>query len=337
MLAPFRGHFLSALLSALVAVGVMASACGSSERGFGGTSSGGPGSSGDLGGGPAVTTDDALTVEPAETLLEVGDGKPPTSASLRAFIVKKDGTKLDVTAAPKFYVDDPPGALYASFAGPTFTPGPTGVGRMVVHAKYQSLLGDAVMKLHLTKTVVVAGAPADAPTKWGGPVDALRKPTIVYPADGVMVPPNTNELEWQFEPGPGNDLMWMSFASRRACGLRQEAGKAAQIWMAAFDPEAVAQGKDGSFPVFRLPFQELGGGITSRSGSRASRARAARTRRCARAARFAKTGRAYPTSSEVSVHPRFAPAFASDQSARIRTLSKRNAAGTEVASTGHAP
>lgn len=202
-------RLMPALLVGFVAAATLA-ACGASERsGFDGASGGassGSASSGDLGGGPGVTADDTLTIDPPETLLEVGDGKPPVTASLKAFVVKKDGTKLDVTAAAKFYVDDPPGAAYGSFAGPVFTPGPSGAGRMVIHAKYQSLLGDAVMKLRLTKTVVVSGAPADAPSKFAGAADPNRKPAFVYPADGVMVPPNTNELEWQFQPGAGNDL-----------------------------------------------------------------------------------------------------------------------------------
>ena len=204
---------LPVVISGLVALAA-AAACGSSDRSsFGdgtGASSGGPGSSGDLGGGPGVTNEDALAIEPAETLLEVGDGKPPATADLKAFVVKKDGTRLDVTAAAKFYVDDPPGAAYGSFVGPKFTPAPSGAGRLVIHAKYQVLTGDAVMKLRLTKTVVASGAPADAATKFGGAADPAKKPTIAYPSDGVMVPPNTNELEWQFAPGAGNDLFEMS-------------------------------------------------------------------------------------------------------------------------------
>ncbi len=219
-------------------------ACGSTERsGFGENgpgSSGGPGG-GDLGGGPGVTNDDTLAVEPPETLLEVAEGKPLPTTSFKAFVVKKDGTRLDVTAAAKFYVDDPPGAGYGTFAGPTFTAAATGVGKMLVHAKYQSLLGDAVLKLRLTKTVVVSGAPADAASRFGGAVDASRKPSFVYPADGVMVPPNTNELEWHFQPGPGNDLFELAvkgsmidlkvyFACTKigtACGYTPDAS----VWM----------------------------------------------------------------------------------------------------------
>jgi len=54
----------------------------------------------------------------------------------------------------------------------------------------------------------------------------------------------------------GKKIMWLTFSSRRAYGLRLAAGNNAQIWMAGFDPEAAAQGKDASYPGFWLPFQE---------------------------------------------------------------------------------
>jgi TolB protein len=58
----------------------------------------------------------------------------------------------------------------------------------------------------------------------------------------------------------GKKLLWLTFSSRRAYGLRQGAGNTAQIWMAAFDPDAAAQGKDPSYPAFWLPVQELSSG-----------------------------------------------------------------------------
>ena len=58
----------------------------------------------------------------------------------------------------------------------------------------------------------------------------------------------------------GRKIMWLTFSTRRAYGLRLGARNNAQIWMAAFDPDAAAQGKDGSFRAFWLPFQEMGSG-----------------------------------------------------------------------------
>ncbi|HEY3355708.1 MAG TPA: hypothetical protein VGQ83_20825 [Polyangia bacterium] len=58
----------------------------------------------------------------------------------------------------------------------------------------------------------------------------------------------------------GKPLLWLTFSSRRAFGLALAAGTRAQLWMAAFDPEAAAAGGDGSYPAFWLPFQEPGSG-----------------------------------------------------------------------------
>jgi hypothetical protein len=56
-------------------------------------------------------------------------------------------------------------------------------------------------------------------------------------------------------------LMWFTFSSRRAMGLRPSASDAeglpvAQLWMAAFDPARAAAGDDPSMAAFWLPFQE---------------------------------------------------------------------------------
>jgi TolB protein len=52
-------------------------------------------------------------------------------------------------------------------------------------------------------------------------------------------------------------LMWFTFSSRRAYGLRLAAGAQAQLWMTAFDP---SRGADPSYPAFWMPFQELESG-----------------------------------------------------------------------------
>ncbi len=60
-------------------------------------------------------------------------------------------------------------------------------------------------------------------------------------------------------------IMWFTFSSRRHYGLNpppNQNGACGQnkgqlLWMAAIDPEAIAQGKDGSFAAFVLPFQDI--------------------------------------------------------------------------------
>ncbi|HEX8822622.1 MAG TPA: hypothetical protein VF794_22030, partial [Archangium sp.] len=69
--------------------------------------------------------------------------------------------------------------------------------------------------------------------------------------------------------GNGSDtskLMWVTFSSSRNYGLRpppvpatkDENPNGTLLWMAAVDPDKVAQGVDPSSPAFALPFQDLG-------------------------------------------------------------------------------
>ncbi len=59
--------------------------------------------------------------------------------------------------------------------------------------------------------VFVPGAPADAPTRFGGPEDTTRAPLFVYPTDNTIVPPNLQGFEVHFRPGTGNDLFEVAF------------------------------------------------------------------------------------------------------------------------------
>ena len=191
---------LSLVVIALVA------ACGSSGRGSydDGTTPPG-GSSGGIG-DPALVAEGALSIEPADTDISVEDGKPLPSVDYHAFLVHKDGSREDVTANAVFRMVQNAGPVQATFAGPKLTASPNAVGKAKVHADLKTLSGEATLRIHLKKVIVAGGAPADAATKFGGAVDPARKPSIVYPSDGVMVPPNMNEIEWHYQPGAGNDL-----------------------------------------------------------------------------------------------------------------------------------
>lgn len=149
---------------------------------------------------------DALTLEPASVVLEVKEGQPLPSVDYHAFLVHKDNSRDDVTSSVNLYLDQPANSDFGTFSKGTFTASPNGVGKTLVHAKLGTLEAGASLAVKLTKVVVLAGAPADAASKFGGAVDPARKPSFVYPDDGVMVPPNMNELEFQYRPGAGNDL-----------------------------------------------------------------------------------------------------------------------------------
>jgi hypothetical protein len=59
-------------------------------------------------------------------------------------------------------------------------------------------------------------------------------------------------------------LMWVSFSTTRAYGLRnppggntESGGRGTYLWMAGVRPESVMAGTDPSFTAFALPFQDL--------------------------------------------------------------------------------
>jgi len=196
--------WLSFALVAALLVALATSACGSSKDRTFDDGTGGPG--GQSSGGPPTLADDRIEIEPVDAVLDVADGKPVPSVDYKAFLVRQDGSRADITAAAHWSVEPRGTQTYGSFAGPKFTASPDGVGRTLVKARLNTITGQTNVILHLTKTIVADGASADAPTKFGGAVDPSKKPTIAYPSDGVLVPPNMNEIEWHFQPGPGNDL-----------------------------------------------------------------------------------------------------------------------------------
>jgi hypothetical protein len=62
---------------------------------------------------------------------------------------------------------------------------------------------------------------------------------------------------FQSKQGSGK-LFWFTVASRREPGLRAKTDDNQQLlWMFAVDPAAILAGKDGSYPGFYLPFQDL--------------------------------------------------------------------------------
>lgn len=73
---------------------------------------------------------------------------------------------------------------------------------------------DADPRPHDTE-LVVGGAPADSASRFAGMSDATRAPSIVYPSDGVVLPPNLGAFEVHFRPGAGNDLFAVTFTGDR--------------------------------------------------------------------------------------------------------------------------
>ena len=174
---------------------------GSSPSGDGGgRRDAGGGDAGDA--GDAGSTLSALAISPTAPALTVTGN----TAAVRAFTVTgtfSDGHTEDVTSQAVFSVDD---ARLGSFSGASFTSATTVAGTSFVRARLGTRSVSTAITVKLEQSVSdvppagsgLPAVPPDAKTRFGGAVDGSYKPVIVYPNDGVMVPPNVGPMEIHF-------------------------------------------------------------------------------------------------------------------------------------------
>jgi len=188
-----RGYCLPPLiLAGVVVIGV--AACSAKVTG----------TSGD-GGQPDGPSGGDLVIEPAEVSLDVTPGVAAPTQTWTA----KTSNGTDVTAMATWSVDD---AALGVFSGATFTPGTARGGTSLVRAQWQGLSGFATVhvKLHARVTDTCPGCPP-VPPDTAPACDASHNPTVVYPPNGALLPPNTNVIEVQFDQGTGNTLFEVDF------------------------------------------------------------------------------------------------------------------------------
>jgi hypothetical protein len=58
----------------------------------------------------------------------------------------------------------------------------------------------------------------------------------------------------------GGTIMFLTFSTGRAYGLRLPQGQQTQLWMIGFDPKKAKDGMDPSLPSFWFPYQDISGG-----------------------------------------------------------------------------
>ncbi|HEY3355706.1 MAG TPA: hypothetical protein VGQ83_20815 [Polyangia bacterium] len=148
----------------------------------------------------------ALTVEPADARLEIINTTPAQQRYLARGHFG-DGTARDVTAQVAFSLDD---ASLGGFDGASFTSKLT-AGSTTVRARNGAVEGTTTVTLVQITAVFTDGVPANAPALLGGAAPGGPAPAIVYPPDGVLIPPNLTLLDVQFRPGAGQDLFEVRF------------------------------------------------------------------------------------------------------------------------------
>jgi hypothetical protein len=182
-------------------------ACGGSPGGQPGD--GGLGDGTGDGPGQAIAGLQSLTVTPADATLMVGD--QPATQRYQVQGRFTDGHQEDVTDRVAFSLSVP---ALGTFQGALFTSTTQQGGRTEVQARAGSVSGTASLTLVLKRQLPIppgSGGPAlppDPGTKFGGPADASRAPTLVYPNDGVVLPPNLGRIEVHWLRGPAQNTLF---------------------------------------------------------------------------------------------------------------------------------
>src|SRR5581483_1273572 len=161
------------------------------------------------GGGPdlAINPDaiagGALMVTPPDVTLDITQG----GAAPSQVYVAKTNTGTDVSSMATWTVDD---TSLGGFSGATFTANTQHGGTTYVHATWQGLTGYATLHVKLHASITNDTCPGCPPFPPAGtpacPAGSAQTPTVIYPPNGTLVPPNMNVLETQFDQGSGNTL-----------------------------------------------------------------------------------------------------------------------------------
>ena len=133
---------------------------------------------------------------------------------MQVFTARLAGSNSDVSAGATWSVED---AGLGHMSGSTFCPSTSTGGSTHVRASYALPDGGFVVgraRVNLREHVQIGTGCSDCPSFPGGgapPCAGGAAPSLVYPPDGVLLPPNMNVLEIQFMPGQGNDLFEVVF------------------------------------------------------------------------------------------------------------------------------
>jgi hypothetical protein len=186
-----RGLHVSILV---IAVGSIGNGCSCSHNAA---------TSGDGGGGDdmsvAISGGD-IVITPADTTVDITPGGAPGTVLYFAKLMSGQ----DVTAQAAWTVDDP---SLGAFSANSFTSNVDHGGTTLVHASYNGLSGFATLHVKLHATVPsdnCPGCPPFPPDTTPMCTATAQTPTVLYPPDGTLVPPNMNVLQLQFDQGAGN-------------------------------------------------------------------------------------------------------------------------------------
>ena len=154
----------------------------------------------------------SLAVTPADQTLTVTPNVPATS-TYTVTGTFSDGHTEDVTAQVTLTVANPD---VGAFSAALFTSSSQHGGASQIVATSGTITGSTTVTVMFTASETdpsSTGLPANPQTLFGGSADAARDPSLVYPNNGVLVPPNLGKLEFHFVPGAANTVFDLTFAN----------------------------------------------------------------------------------------------------------------------------
>jgi hypothetical protein len=174
----------------------------------------------DAGGSTVIT---ALRIEPEDAVLEL-DAAEEGEQEYRVFAeLEGESGERDVTDRVVFYVPDNWHVGGFEDNGPLFTTNTTAPRGGVLTVQATAANSDGSLEqVNTSLTVRYRGTPSDprddgsgdfdvpddAADLFGGDEDAARAPLLVYPNDGVLLPPNLQRLAVHFEPGVAENTLF---------------------------------------------------------------------------------------------------------------------------------
>lgn len=153
---------------------------------------------------PDASTDvTSIEVTPDQAELVVVDGLA-AAQTFTATAHLADGSTRDVSAEALWSVDD---ASLGQFSGAAFTANGTRAGASMVRADWAGASGSAAVVVNVQGHRILGGAPANAADLFAAATEqAGLAPTVVYPPDQTLVPPNLGDFEVHWMDVGGCDL-----------------------------------------------------------------------------------------------------------------------------------
>jgi hypothetical protein len=186
----------------LLAVATSAGACGSGTVGDNGGVDGG--------GSVDLTGLQSIDLTPMTLTLTI-DGDTPASQTYSALGHFADGHTADITSKVGFSLTNNELGAFSHNQLTTFS---RNGGKATITGTAGEISGLADLTVVIKERYTdpqATGLPADPGSAFGGTAGSANKPDMVYPPDGVLLPPNLGKIEVQFMPGTGNNFFEISF------------------------------------------------------------------------------------------------------------------------------